>query len=298
MELKQQIIAALSSWTSMSDIVSKTGVDKEKVREEIRDLLDQDLVATIGKGRGTKYAIPGTAMEAVRNLKSEVLAALAGGGSKSRKDLCDELSTEELTVYDIQVKDELEALIDEGLVSKNDKKRGQKFWLSDGEARENEEGDSFENQVLAELALGGKTIKDLNEKLKSYAVKTKNCLEDLIGRNLIQTNGAKRGTVYWLMGEDNVQSIPGEAEGPEVDNFDDLLKIGITHIPQNIGHDQSEVLKIICEASKNSLSQWSVATELSKAITDGRHGLMWRNEMDMQNGGNRIKVYLGSMPAI
>ncbi len=296
MELKQKIIGVLSSWTSMSELVSQTGGDKEKVREEIKDLLDQDLITTIGKGRGTKYGLPGTAVESARDLKSEVLAAL-GSGSKSRKDLCDELSTDELTVYDIQVKVGLETLIKEGLVSKNDKKRGQKFWLSDGDAPENEEGESFESQVLEELSLGGKTIKDLNEKLKSYAAKTKNCLDELLERNLIQTNGAKRGTVYWLMGEDNVQDASGNTSGPEIDNFDDLLRAGISHIPHGTGHDQSEILKIICEASKNSLCQWELGQKLSKAITAGKHGLMWRQEMDMQQGGNRVKVYLGSMPA-
>ena len=295
MELKQKIISSLSNWSSMSDIVSAVGGDRDTIKSTINEMRANNEILVVGKGRGTKYAKIGTPTEKTRDLKTEILNLLQSD-SKSRKDLCEELSTKDDIVYDIQVKNILELLIKEGLVSSNNKKRGQKFWLSENETPEDENNEPFEKQVLDELSLGKRTIKMLNEKLGSYATKTKNCLEELVSKGLVQTNGAKRSTIYWLMGKDSVDDCSTDSSKPKIDNFDDLLKEGITYIPQGVPHDQSEVLKIICESSEHSLSQWYVAEELSKAITDGRHGLLWRFEFDMNNGGNRVKVYTGFMP--
>lgn len=114
-------------WLSVGDIAKITGMDKADVRSELKDLLAKGLVQKTGKKRGTKYGPLGLEVPTKKDVdfKVEIRKFMEEQKDRvSRKQLCEFIGT-----YDAKIKPSLLAMVKDGEVLENGKKKGQLFWL-------------------------------------------------------------------------------------------------------------------------------------------------------------------------
>lgn len=131
-------------WLSISDLAKLTDIDKADLRTELKALLEAGKVQKAGKKRGTKYALPGveapTSQDGV-DFKEKIREAMQKAKRRvSRKELCDEIGT-----YDAKIRPSLLAMVEDGEIISNNKKKGQLFWL-----RVHEDEGLIEEEVIPE----------------------------------------------------------------------------------------------------------------------------------------------------
>lgn len=116
-------------WVAMGDLVKLTGQDAPTLRAELKEKLEAKLVQKTGQKRGTRYALPDAKVPESKddlNFRDAILKVMEEAQDHvSRKLLCEKIGT-----YDAKIRPDLLALVDEGIVVDNGKKKGQLFWLA------------------------------------------------------------------------------------------------------------------------------------------------------------------------
>lgn len=119
-------------WLAMGELVKITGQDAATLRAELKGLIESNQVQQVGQKRGTKYGLADAQPPESKNdldFKAEIIKVLeAEKGRVSRKLMCEKIGT-----YDAKIRASLLALVDEGIVLDNGKKKGQLFWLASHE---------------------------------------------------------------------------------------------------------------------------------------------------------------------
>jgi len=116
-------------WLSMGELVKLTGQDAPTLRLELKEKIKDGTFQITGQKRGTRYALASAKVPDSKDdldYKAAILEIMEEAKDHvSRKFLCEKLDT-----YDAKIRPSLLALVEEGIVVDNGKKKGQLFWLA------------------------------------------------------------------------------------------------------------------------------------------------------------------------
>lgn len=167
---------------------------------------------------------------------------------------------------------ELKSLMEAGHVQKAGKKRGTKYALPSAEALTSQDGVDFKAKIreVMQAAKARVSRKELCEEIGTYDAKIRPSLLSMVEDGEICHNHKKKGQLFWLQEHEDAGLIEEEVElepepidpsdipeedRPEINDVDELIRIGMDLMVPNIELTITDLKKHFSSCGRHSFTE-------------------------------------------